>query len=277
MCRRRRWADVMEHVTVNAVAARERVKTWKEDPGERPSRTSDVAAILSVAAHDLRNPISAIIASAEILFDQATARLEPSERELLTDILNAADVTLNLIENLLDVATGGSEQLTLSATDIRGIVTEGIALNRALSKRKHVSLSLRRGARIPRVRMDRMKMHRIVDEFLSNAIETAQPGQSIEVNVAMKGRSVEIFVQDQVAGITPGVGGNALPVFLSSEIEPSVRVKRRQDLGLAIIRGIVEAHKGHVRVVETGGTGSMYVVSLPIALDPFSQDARTVS
>jgi signal transduction histidine kinase len=255
----------MEHVTVNGAAvARERLlKTWREDLTDAPALRAELAEILFLAAHDLRNPVSAIIASTEMLSEQATSRLEPSERELLTGILNAADVMLNLTEYLLDVAVAGKERLSLSAEDVPEIVAESVAVNRALSKQKRVRLTMHKDARIPPVRVDRMKMLRVMNELLWNAIAVSQPGQSIGVNVGMKGQSVEISVTDAGSGITTRDCERDFPTSPSSGRDAAIPVKRGRALGLAIVRGIVEAHKGHVRV-RSGTVGSTYVVCLPL-------------
>src|SRR5262249_59580563 len=91
-----RAAGAMSNVTINEIRA-------VLSPFQGGS-FEDTARILSFASHELKNPVSAIIALAEILADQSSDRLDPCGRKLLADLLEAGERTLRLIDNLLDIS-----------------------------------------------------------------------------------------------------------------------------------------------------------------------------
>ena len=261
-------ARPMANVTLPNAPARRTVSNtvWPDCRNERvPSLSEEAARILSVAAHDLRNPVSAIIALAETLMDQAGERLDAFERGLLTDILNTSEVTINFIENLLDVSLGIPGELRISPVDLRGLANESIAMNRAICVRREIELVHRGGNRLPIVNADRLKILRVLNELLRNAIEISRPGQTVEVRLRVRGGFVEIAVRDQGTGITPGDLNKLFTPFPKIQTSAGAMAKRGRGLGLAIVREIVEAHHGRVHATSKTGEGSTFTVSLPIA------------
>jgi signal transduction histidine kinase len=231
---------------------------------ERRKRSPEGLSLLAVAAHDLRNPVSAIIALAEILTDGAGTGLSPLGRELVADLLHAGEVTLKLIDSLLDVSVRPIEEMRLPKVDMGIIVDESMRVNRALSRRRGLHLLKRSSRHVPPVRADFAKLLRVISELISNAMEASERGQSIEIRVRNRGSSVEVTVQDQGAGIAPE---NLSRLFVPTPMsEPHLGDGRRRGIGLAIVHEIVESHRGHMRVATKVGVGSAFVVSLPVAV-----------
>jgi signal transduction histidine kinase len=221
------------------------------------SELSEANRVLAVAAHDLRNPISAIIGFAEILAEEVGNRLTSFERDLVANILSTGELTLELLDSLLDMPTiqGGGDRV--SNEDLVSVVNESIALNRAISASRQVPLRKRVTHPIPTVNMDRIQILGAMNQLLSNAIEVSAPRAVVEIRLRVRGRFVEIAVHDQGPRIRP------------EHLKELFSFPRRKDrphergLGMAIVKGIVDAHRGELKVSSTPGGGTVFSMFLP--------------
>jgi len=221
--------------------------------------------ILVAAAHDLRSPISAIILFAELLQEEGGSQLSAGQRDLISSIRSSSELALKLVDDLLDASAlqlGGS-QLCLSDVDLASVARESLSMQRAAACKKNIRLTFRRDANLPAVRADRLKILRVINELLSNAIRVSCAGRKIELELRERARFVEISVQDE----GPGIPRETLKTLF--EPFPKESWSRRAGerslgLGLAIVKGMAAAHKGHIRVKSQLGIGSTFVVCLPL-------------
>lgn len=221
--------------------------------------------ILAAATHDLRSPISAIILFAELLQDEGASQLSANQRELISGIRSSSELALKLVDDLLDasVIQVGGFQLCLEDVDIATIANECLSMQRAAACKKNAHLTFRRHANLPAIKADRLKILRVINELLSNAIRVSCAGGKIEIELTARGRFLEITVQDEGPGIPPESLKTLFTAF-PKEARSRRAGERGLGLGLAIVKGIVSAHKGRIRVRSQVGIGSTFVVSLPL-------------
>jgi len=212
----------------------------------------------------LRGPISAIILFTELLQEEGFGPLNSNQRELISNIHASGELALKLIDDLLDAsAIQQRRRLALQEVDVVSVAQECISIHRAAASQKSVHLTLRHDDNLPEVRADRLKILRVINELLSNAIRVSGPMQRIELGLSARRRFLEISVQDE----GPGIGRNTLKT-LFVPFPKEARNRRAGEhglgLGLAIVKGIVSAHKGRVQVRSRVGSGSTFVVCLPL-------------
>jgi signal transduction histidine kinase len=236
----------------------------KESAGSEAGSVGRQNEILSAATHDLRGPISAIILFTELLQEEGFGPLNSNQRELIANIHASGELALKLIDDLLDAsAIQQRKRLSLQEVDIVSVAQECISIHSAAATLKSVHLTLRHDDNLPEVRADRLKILRVINELLSNAIRVSGPMQNIELGLSARARFLEISVQDQ----GPGISRDTLKT-LFVPFPKEARNRRAGEhgigLGLAIVKGIVSAHKGRVRVRSRVGSGSTFVVCLPV-------------
>jgi signal transduction histidine kinase len=236
-----------------------------ESSGSEAGSVGQQNQILSAATHDLRGPISAIILFTELLQEEGFGPLNSNQRELISNIHASGELALKLIDDLLDAsAIQPHRRLSLQEVDIVSVAQECISIHSAAATLKSVPLTLRHDGNLPEVRADRLKILRVINELLSNAIRVSSPMQKIELGLSARGRFLEISVQDQ----GPGISRETLKT-LFVPFPKEARNRRAGEhgigLGLAIVKGIVSAHKGRVRVRSRVGSGSTFVVGLPLS------------
>ena len=224
----------------------------------RALRRSDEikTAVLRAVSHDLRSPVTAIVASAEAL---ASPALEDDEREeLAAGITVESAPVARLIDKLLELSrleAGAAppqrdwcavEELLRDAVDSAGVAPE------------RVKLVLDRD--LPQIRADAAQLERAFANLIENAARYSD-GEPISVRARVSGGRLLVRVVDHGPGIALG---EQQRIF-----EPFVRRSRDgadgSGLGLAIVRGFVEANGGQVHVESLPGQGASFVVELPLA------------
>jgi two-component system OmpR family sensor kinase len=110
---------------------------------------------------------------------------------------------------------------------------------------------------------DRDRLRQVLDNLLSNALRYSSPEDLVEVAVSVESGWCAISVVDRGVGLTEDEAGQVFERLYRTDDARS-RVRGGTGLGLAIVRSVVEAHGGSVSVVSEVGSGSTFVVRLPL-------------
>lgn len=227
-------------------------------------RTVDAQKTESIcrAAHELKNPLSAVKAYCDVLkemyepHDPASGFVEGIARE--------ADHMLRLLAELLNVSSIESGQLKLDLDEIDLVdVVRNTLYSIDMTNKKH-RLIMRAQENMPPVVADPMMLREVATNLVLNAIQYSPDGGDVVVEIHTEGRNVRMDVIDQGIGIPKEHLANIFEKFYR------VYTPGRGDipgsgLGLAIVKGIVEAHRGSVNVESAPGKGSRFSVLLPVA------------
>jgi len=226
-------------------------------------RTRD--EFLSIASHELRTPIAALKLQLQLL----DRRAPPNSDRVLpsAELRSALDLTRRqvealalLVNELLDISKIQLGRFALHVEDVdlaklvRGVV-DRFADQLALA-RCPVELALDDGVR---GRWDRGKIDQVMVNLLTNAIKYA-PGTPVRIGVTRQGDTALLIVQDHGDGIAPEMHQKIFEQF-----ERGVGAARASGLGLGlyIVKKIIDAHGGSVRVESDRGRGARFVVELP--------------
>ncbi len=219
---------------------------------------------LGMAAHDMRNPLSIIIGYTQFL-QQAPEDLGSDANQLLSVVESSARFMLTLIEDILDVSTLESGQLSLSLEeyDVAQLVAGAVSRNGPLARDKGTSLLLTSPNEPLRCHVDASKLDQVLNNLLTNAIKYSPPNTSVQVQLrAMKGRAI-VRVTDQGPGIPQEEQSKLFQPFGRTSVR-TTGGEKSTGLGLAIARRIVEGHAGSLGVDSEPGRGSTFWFSLPL-------------
>jgi signal transduction histidine kinase len=206
-------------------------------------------------AHDLRNPISGILAASQCLLEDASPFQDGPHVTLLRAIESSSDLMLRLIEDMLEVARADSGQLRLRLrpTDVTKLVEKTVAQQRKQADGKNIRLKVTRDAEVPRVEIDAPKLSWAFNALLANAIRSSEHGGEIEVQIAGRRKNVVLVIRR--------AGGSAHSG--DSRGRSSGRERRRAGaLTVSTARLIVEGHGGAIRV-DQRTTPPSYTLTLP--------------
>jgi PAS domain S-box-containing protein len=218
---------------------------------------------LAMAAHDLRNPLSAILANCELL----TAELEAADPEVkatLQSIQSSGERSLKLLDDVLDISVIEIAQQRFSPVliDLRQLVEETIALARPVAWVKQIRIEARYPERLSAVALDRLKIARVLLNLMENAIKFSADGTGILLVVDQQPAKVLISVYDNGPGILPDELGSIFTLLRRSRGPTSKQVGT--GLGLAICKRIVEQHGGQIWAENGVSGGAVFHVSLPL-------------
>lgn len=222
---------------------------------ERAVRMRD--DVLAIVAHDLRNPVSRIRMAASMLRD---ATLPDDQRIRLAEVAerSAAHVE-RLIGDLLDVAAIESGSLTIEPAemsvpalleDVRDQFAEQAALRQ---------LSVTCEAEPFTMQADRVRVQQVLGNLVGNAVRLTPAGGCVTLRACARDDVVTYSVQDT----GPGIPEEELPYLFQRYWQARRSNRGSAGLGLAIAKGIVEAHGGSIQVESTVGEGSTFRFSLP--------------
>ncbi|MFT4035713.1 MAG: ATP-binding protein [Patulibacter sp.] len=214
----------------------------------------------ALVSHELRTPLTSMIGYLELVRDES---LPPDAVEFVDVIERNALRLQRVVGDLLFVARfeAGHIPIMESEIDLRPLCDEAIAAALPAADRAGVRLQLdadRRGV----LSADRDRLGQVVDNLINNAIKFTPEGGDVTLRLRDRGDSVMLEVADSGEGIDPDEIDNIFKRFYRSG-----RVVRRAvpgaGLGLTIVRSIVEAHGGTIRVTSRLGRGSTFTVTLP--------------
>jgi PAS domain S-box-containing protein len=221
---------------------------------------NEKAAWLGMAHHDIRNPLSAILANCELIMNENGVPGEEYRASLKT-IYSCSQFMLELLDDVLDISAieSGSQNLRLEPTALSSLVEESIALSRPLVQQKAIQIEAMFREATPVVTLDRRKMVQVFQNLIGNAIKYSTSGAKIEVAIVTDRRSVLITVRDHGPGIPHDELGFIFTPFYRTR---AASVERGTGLGLAICKRIVERHGGEIWAENAIGGGSVFCVSL---------------
>jgi two-component system sensor histidine kinase KdpD len=225
-------------------------------------RSDDVkTAVLRAVSHDLRTPVTAIVAAGHALGSDS---LTAGERtELSAAVVQEGEQLAALVEKLLDLSrlqAGRAEPRRdwVSLEDVVLAARDGL-----LDSGGQVRVAIEPD--VPPVRADAAHLERAFANLLENALRYSG-GLPVSVHIRRSGARAVVRVVDQGPGISPAERARIFEPFYRIPIHPaSVREPwTGSGLGLAIAKGFVEANGGTISVDSLPGQGSSFVVSLPI-------------
>jgi PAS domain S-box-containing protein len=219
--------------------------------------------MLSVVSHDLGNPLSAIRIGTSLLL----RGIPPEEREHggwfhLDSIRQSAEQMERLINDLLEVKRleAGKVQLERSATPVEPLLAEAGRTFRELAAQRELTFTWAVPAPVPPAWADRQRVLQVLSNLLGNALKFTPPGGRVTLSAGRDRNEIVIHVADTGTGIAREHLAHVFDRFWQAHRQG----KRGMGLGLAISRGIVEAHGGRIWVESTEGMGTTFSFSLPV-------------
>ena len=224
-----------------------------EEAVRRSDRLAALGQLSAGLAHELRNPLGTMKASAEMLTRSVSGENEVA-REVAGFIASEVDRTNSLITRFLDFAR--PLRLRLDEADLAQTLDRAVAA--AARDVPHVTIYKNYAPEIPPFHFDAELMERVFFNLVVNAAQATESGGAVTVKTRASAGAAEISVIDRGAGIQPENLGNIFNPFFTTK-------PTGVGLGLAIVSKIVDQHGGKIAVESEPGKGSVFRVLLPMA------------
>lgn len=255
--------QLLELVARDMAAAVERARLLEAEraarsEAERAVRLRD--EVLAIVAHDLRNPLSRIRTTVSFLSMENVA---PPVRENLMGVLDRATATMDrLIRDLLDVATIESGRLSveLQPLDAARLLVDVCQWSAPAAAQHRLQLQSDAEPPLP-VLADPERISQVFANLIDNAIRVTPPGGQL----SLAGRRAGDRIVLSLADTGPGIPEAELPHLFDRFWQGDREKRGAAGLGLAIAKGIIDAHGGDIRVESTLGRGTTFHIELPSA------------
>jgi PAS domain S-box-containing protein len=258
----------------NAEAERERALALEQQlrsHAERATRARD--EVMAIVVHDLRNPMNTILTSATIIGYSLEKQAEKgidfnpalaADLKTCVEAIQSSIKTMDrLICDLLDVSRmeAGSFSIQPSDVDIGALLEESLKICESQARAKKITVTADIPAGLPPVNGDRDRLDQVLSNLLGNAFKfTPEDGR-----VIVRARKVDASVQITVEDSGPGIPAADLPHIFDRYWRGDRASRDGAGLGLAICKGIVDAHGGNIWVESALGRGTTFRFNVPCA------------
>jgi signal transduction histidine kinase len=220
--------------------------------------------LIAWAGHDLHTPLASIRAIVEALADGVVDDPATSQRYLRTAQRDVQNLSL-LIDDLFQMAQldAGGLSLNCELGSLSDLISDTLESFSELASRQQVTLSGEVTPGVDPVFMDVPRIGRVLNNLIGNALRHTPPGGTVTVRAARLPQGLRVEVSDTGEGISETDLPHVFERFYRGEKSRS-RATGGAGLGLAISRGIVGAHGGHIGVTSATGQGTSFYFTLPL-------------
>ncbi len=212
-------------------------------------------------AHDLRTPLSVILGYTEALRDG----MLPPDQDTFDTMHTEAQHLQRLIDDLrtLSLADAGELRLLRQPIAPHALLERAAAAHRAQAGERGIALAMDVRFDLPAVDVDEERMAQVLGNLISNALRYTSAGGTVTLAAQRCGDGVCLRVQDTGSGIAPADLPHVFDRFYRADA--AREQTGSSGLGLAIAKGIVEAHGGRITVDSSVGHGTTFTITLPAA------------
>ncbi|MEH1898890.1 MAG: response regulator [Nostoc sp.] len=270
------YVGTLEDITERKQAEEVRAQVIREQTARQEAEAANRMKdeFLAVLSHELRTPLTSMLGWSKILRskkldDKATSRaLEAIERNAISQ--------MQLIEDILDVSRiiRGQLRLNVSAVNLISVMEAALEAVRPLAEPKEIQLTTGLDTSVGSVYGDPARLQQIVWNLLTNAIKFTPKGGRVEVHLSVipgEEQTTQKYAQIQVIDTGIGISSEFLPKVFERFRQADSTTTRSHNglgLGLAIVRHLVELHKGTIFAQSPGsGQGATFTVKLPLLQD----------
>ena len=228
------------------------------------ARVATLGELAATISHDVSQPLTAIRASAQavmLLLNRAPPNLH-EVREILRDIGRDSGRAAEILDHIRALLR--KQDPASAPVDLNLVCTEAIQLLEHDAARRNVALRLSLDSSVPPVIGDAVQLQQVVLNLALNALDAAEAATrngndpEVVVGTATRPGTVEVFVRDSGPGLPSETQSRIFEPFFSTK-------SHGLGMGLAIVRSIVDRHRGKVQAENHGSGGAVFKVLLPIA------------
>ena len=222
---------------------------------------------LATLAHELRNPLSAISNSLQVL--KASQPMAGSGEQVMGIMERQIHQLVRLVDDLMDVSrvVRGKIELRRENVDLATILASSVETTRPLITEKGHTLDIALPAESLLVHADPVRLTQVIGNLLANAAKYTEMNGQIWLFAERDGNDVVLHIKDTGIGIASEMLSRIFDLFVQVD-QAADRSQGGLGIGLTLVRNLVEMHNGLVTAKSEGiGKGSEFLIRLPVAAD----------
>lgn len=220
---------------------------------------------ISIAAHQLRTPLSAIKWVIKMILDGDAGELTNEQRELLNKGYSSNERIIKLVNDLLNVSRieEGKFGFNFEKADFQEVLSAAVSNVDSLVTKNHQELIIKKSSKLPKIFLDKERMIMVMQNLLSNAVKYTPEYGKIKMVIKADKQYLYVKINDQ--GV--GVPAEDQPKLFSKFFRAANAVKLETEgtgLGLFMVKNIIEKHNGRVKLKSEEGEGTEVSFFIPI-------------
>jgi len=217
---------------------------------------------LASVSYELRTPLNVIIGFAEVLVNQYFGELNERQLDYGHDILTSSQQLLALINDILDLASieAGRLELELYSFGVRELLETVVSLGREGAQSRRMRLEIDCPDDVGAIEADEKRIKQAMYNLVSNSLKFTAAGGTVTIGARAHGDDVELFVEDNGAGISEEDQEIIFDAFRRGR---SGSLEHSAGLGLSLVKRFVELHHGRVELESNLGEGTRVAIILP--------------
>ncbi|RLC76621.1 MAG: hypothetical protein DRJ03_15145 [Chloroflexi bacterium] len=220
-------------------------------------------AVIQNVSHELRTPLAIAQGYAELLESGDLGELSTGQQEAMSIVARRIRALGGIIGNFTGILDAETRNLARESVNLADLVREPLADFQAIAEQVQLTLTAQVAPGLPPVWGDPFRLRQVVDNLLDNAIKFTPAGGHITARLRREQEGVLLEVTDTGIGIPPDRLERVFERFYQVD-GSTTRRYGGTGLGLALVKEVVEAHRGRVGVESREGVGSVFVVWLPV-------------
>lgn len=221
---------------------------------------------ISIAAHQLRTPLSAIKWAVGMVLEGDAGKLNKEQDELLKKGYLSNERIIALVNDLLDVShlEEGKFGFTFAKTNFQEVIDAALGNLEGLISKNHQKFTINQNPReLPEIYMDKERMIMVLQNLLGNALKYTPEYGKIEMNIHVDGNFLNVKIKDQGVGIPREEQSKLFTKFFRAANAVKLETEGT-GLGLFIVKNIIEKHGGHIYLTSEEGKGTEVSFSVPV-------------
>jgi PAS domain S-box-containing protein len=217
---------------------------------------------IGMVSHELKTPLTVVTGAINVVMTEGVPEAE--KKSLLADAAWGAEAMADIVDNLLELSRSQSNRLVLQPVimDIEVTVSRLVERWAKRSSKHRLSLHIQPG--LPSIEADPLRIQRILDNLINNAVKYSPENRAITVSVTEQTNEVLFTVSDHGIGISPADIDKLFHPFSRLETQVIGSAVQGVGLGLVVCRRLVEAHGGRIWVDSKAGKGSIFSFAIPV-------------
>ena len=221
---------------------------------------------ISIASHDLRSPISQIMAMAQLLLKNKPSVPTEWQKKLIERILESAEFQLSLVSDILDITRveTGYIKLDLELNDINSLIIKSVESVKELTVNKGIKINVYGLEELRFVKLDSLKIQQVINNLIGNAVKFTYENGEIDVYVDIENDMLIVKIKDTGIGIAKENVADIFKKFAMHRKNGTIGEKGT-GLGLSICKKLIELHNGEIGVNSELGKGSTFYFKVPVS------------
>ena len=245
-------------------------------------RTAEVERLLrertdlfTAVSHEFRTPVAIVLGQAQMLADPTYPKKGAWHIQAGKVLNDAATQLLDFVNDILEIARAeaGKTELTIDFVDVASVLRDVRPAIEQVAAAGDVHATVKVPRRLPAVHADTVRLRQVILDLVDNAVKYTPPGGTVQVTAAAPAGSdvVEIVVADSGVGIPAEDVSRVFDPFYRVKSTQPQRGQPSSGLGLALVKRLVEAQGGEVRLESAPGAGTTFTISLPTVTEVSDQ------